>query len=64
MHDELNELLKAVQNIPGDEGWWTLAACDTYTDIAVELWEVGVTPWIILDALTRAYRAAADELGD
>lgn len=58
------ELLRAIEHIPGDDGWWHSDGQDTYRELAEELVDdAGMDHDKALSVLERAYGAAAGEFG-
>lgn len=47
-----------------DDGWWHSANLVTYLRLADRLLAHGITPEEVVDILTDAYNATADEYGD
>ncbi len=59
------ELVKRIEAIPGEGGWWKQSSRDEYVKIALQLYEnTGSKGEEIIDYLERAYWAAAECYGD
>lgn len=56
-------IVKQVDLIPGDSGWWNKSNRGDYLALAVELFDLGLDRYQVLEILTRAYWAVANEFG-
>lgn len=54
---------KAIDEIPGGDGWWHPHNGDTYRALGRDLVALGATEEAAVEILSRAYGAAADEFG-
>lgn len=57
-------LAKAIEQIPGPEGWWTSSGYETYLRIAKRLLDGGLPFPEVVGFLTDFYHAAAEQFGN
>lgn len=59
----LEKLLTDIDKIPGEEGWWTSSAGQSYRDAGELLLGRGLPPVMILELLSNLYWSAAECFG-
>ena len=52
-----------IKKIPGEQGWWHSSGEASFQSLATKLREHGVPAEVVLDVLTDAYLATAEEFG-
>jgi hypothetical protein len=57
------QLMKEIEKIPGDNGWWHTDGGETYKEVAGQLLCDGFSEEKVLEILERLYGAAAGEFG-
>ncbi len=61
---DLDRCIRAIDEIPGGDGWWRESGREEYQRLADVLHNHGVPCDTTTDVLSRAYHAAAAEFGN